>query len=74
MKRVHDVRAGFGRLEGEVIEKVQSAKRKKGLGDMWTREEEDLFCEGLRAYGKDFTKIEEHVVSKTRKQIYNHAE
>ena len=40
----------------------------------WTQEEHDKFIEGLKLFGKDWRRIEEHIGSRTCSQIRSHAQ
>ncbi|EQC39921.1 hypothetical protein SDRG_02577 [Saprolegnia diclina VS20] len=46
----------------------KDAKRAK-----WTSEEHDLFVDGLKRYGRKWKKVQEHVKTKSKEQVRNHA-
>ncbi|KAL0006712.1 hypothetical protein SO802_008214 [Lithocarpus litseifolius] len=53
----------------------EKPKKKRGMGDQWTKEEHELFEEGLKIYGKgDWKSIARHVSTKNNTQIASHAQ
>ena len=42
-------------------------------GNLWTDEEHLRFIEAVRTHGKDWTKIAEHVGSRTNQSLRDHA-
>lgn len=53
-----------------------SANLRKNLKSMgrWTKEEHKKFVEGIRLYGKNWKKVEDHIGSRSGAQIRSHAQ
>uniref|UniRef100_A0A7S2ZHA6 HTH myb-type domain-containing protein n=1 Tax=Rhodosorus marinus TaxID=101924 RepID=A0A7S2ZHA6_9RHOD len=49
-------------------------EKRSAVRETWTNEEHEKFIEGLKLYGRDWKKIEQHVESKTVIQIRSHAQ
>ena len=56
------------------LESKTTTPEAKGTRNPWTTEEQEKFIEAIRAHGKDFKKIEEHIGTRDRRQIASYCQ
>jgi len=55
-------------------ENADSSSNTKNFAGRWTKDEHTRFVEGLKIYGKNWKKVEDHVSSRSGAQIRSHAQ